>query len=160
MDALSWVGTVIKLDDFALKCGILAQLSSGPILDSEDGRKLSREPTWTTRVRAYLAAFLTAAQRLRCASAIRLRPAGLNFRFAGRVADFLPRVLEPESVSSARARSRRAISESIVERTSFRLMRDSVRQSRTLLQPALRILNAPEVEAVKARSETGSELSI
>ena len=53
----------------------------------------------------YFAAFLTAAHRLRCAAAIRLRAAALNVRlaFAGFVLlGFLPRLLAPVSVSNAR----------------------------------------------------------
>lgn len=92
-------------------------------------RCLSARLPYRPHIRAiYFAAFFCAAQRFRCASAIRLRASGLKIRlvFTGLVADFLPRLLVTIPVSRAWACSMRAISASIAERTSFSLMRDCV----------------------------------
>jgi hypothetical protein len=65
-----------------------------------------------------------------------LRPSALSvrFRLTERVeANFLARLPVPESVSSARACSRFEIWASIVDKRSFRLMRDSVSEWRVHL---------------------------
>lgn len=74
--------------------------------------------------------FFNAAQRLRCASAIRLRPAVLMrwcfFELVGAALDLAARAVMPSPESSARACLSRSISASMEDSTSSKLIMDSV----------------------------------